>query len=472
MGLKLEAALETVEANKSAAVDRIFEFLKIKSISADPAFAGDCVEAAKWCVNQLQEIGFEASLYPTDGKPMVVAQDPGTTTSDRLHVLIYGHYDVQPADPLELWTSDPFIPQIVNDPQNGDVIVARGAQDNKGQMLTMFEALRAWRQVNSELPVAVTVMLEGEEECGSPSLPAFLAAEKNQLTADLALICDTIQWNKSTPAITTMLRGLAGIEVIVTGPNCDLHSGMYGGSAVNPIRALAGAMASLHDEDGRVTVSEFYDGIVPLAAAQREQWAALDFSADDFLGDVGLKTAAGERGYSVLEQVWARPTLEFNGISGGYQGVGAKTIIPSEASVKITCRLVPGQAPEPILDNIEAHFRNKLPSDCKVRFQGRGASPAIAVDLNMPAIKAAAQALEDEWGKAAVLLGAGGSIPIVGAFKDKLGMDTLLVGFGVDDDRIHSPNEKYNLTSFQHGARSWVRIFAALAEMAAANAKH
>jgi acetylornithine deacetylase/succinyl-diaminopimelate desuccinylase-like protein len=456
----LDQVLSKIDANRDAAVERLFALLRIPSISTDPAYKDHCRQAGQWCVDELKRLGFEASLRATPGHPMVVAhrRKPGAP-----RVLFYGHYDVQPVDPLNLWSAPPFEPRLAKSPTGRDWIIGRGACDDKGQLMTFVEAARGWIEATGEIPLDLTVFLEGEEESGSPSLDGFLAAAKDELRADLALVCDTGMWDHDTPAITATLRGMYKEEIVVTCADRDLHSGGYGGAAQNPIRALAKVLAKLHDDTGRVVLDGFYDGVDELPPDIKAQWDALPFDGAEFLGEVGLKTPAGEKGRSVLEMIWSRPTLEFNGICGGYTGDGFKTVLPAKAIAKISCRLVGRQDPDKIRDTFRAFVRANLPADCVVAFDSSGSSPAIRLPFDSPALAKARAALKAEWGREAFVVGAGGSIPVVGAFKNTLGMDSLLVGFGLDDDRIHSPNEKYELTSFRKGARSWARIIAALA---------
>jgi acetylornithine deacetylase/succinyl-diaminopimelate desuccinylase-like protein len=457
----LDDVLSTIDANQGAALERLFALIEIPSISAIPAHFPDCDRAADWLVRELAELGFEASRVDTPGRPMVMGSSKAKTR-DAPNLLFYGHYDVQPADPLDLWKTPPFAPKLEAG-ADGERIVGRGAADDKGQLMTFIEACRAFKE-NGGLPCNVNVLFEGEEETGSPSLPAFLTQYSKALKADLLLVCDTSMWDAKTPAITTMLRGLVGEEVVIQGPNRDLHSGLYGGAAINPIRVLARVLAELHDSNGAVTLPGFYDGVEELPEEVAAQWRDLDFDEAHFLGEVGLSVPAGEKGRSALEMIWSRPTCDVNGIIGGYTGAGTKTVLPAIASAKISFRLVGKQNPERIAQSFRAFVRARLPADVKAEFLSHGASPAIVLPTRSEALRRARRALEAEWGKPPVLVGSGGSIPIVGAFKRELGMDSLMVGFGLDDDAIHSPNEKYERTSFHKGARSWARILAALGQ--------
>ncbi|NND49664.1 MAG: dipeptidase [Rhizobiales bacterium] len=457
---ELDQVLQRIDDDLDQSLSRLFEFLRIPSVSTDPAFDEGCTRAAEWAAANLRDIGFEAKVHQTPGKPMVVGHG-GAQNGGVPRVLFYGHYDVQPPDPLDLWVSQPFEPAIVGEGTERR-IVARGASDDKGQLMTFLEALRAWVEVSGAIPLPVTILFEGEEECGSPSLPGFLAKRGDELKADIALVCDTGMWDAATPAISTRLRGLLTEEIVVTGPDRDLHSGMFGGPAWNPIRVLAKLIASIHDDTGRVAVPGFYDGVAELDAATNSGWAALDFDAAGFLSDIGQTTSGGEVDHSVLEQLWSRPTVEVNGIIGGYTGTGTKTVIPSIASAKITCRLVGSQDPDHVRTALHAHLRAALPAGVKLEFLGGEGSPAIEMASDAPAFRVAATALEEEWQTPAALIGCGGSIPIVDSFKRHLGMETILAGFALDDDRIHSPNEKYNVECFRKGTRSWARVIAGL----------
>ena len=464
---KLAAVLDHIDADFAGSLERLFTLLRIKSISADPAFAGDCEAAAAHLANDLAALGFAAEVRPTGGHPAVVARSVksnGSTDAGRPHVLFYGHYDVQPVDPLDLWNRPPFEPAVVDRADGRKIIVARGAEDDKGQLMTFLEACRAWISVAGSLPLDVTFLIEGEEEVGSKHFAAFVEKNKADLAADLALVCDTSMWDPDTPAITTALRGLVYEEVRITAANRDLHSGLFGGAAQNPIRVLTRILGGLHDDDGRVTLPGFYDGVKNLPPAILAQWKALDFTPESFLKPIGLSLPAGEKDRLMIEQVFSRPTCDINGIVGGYTGEGSKTVIPSQASAKVSFRLVEGQDPGKIRAAFRAYVIERLPGDCRAEFIDHSGAPAVSLDWGMKPLAAAQRALTEEWGREAQLIGSGGSIPVVADFKRVLGLDTVLVGFGLDDDNIHSPNEKYDLKSFQKGIRSWARILAALAE--------
>ena len=390
-------------------------------------------------MDNLRSIGFEASVRDTAGQPMVVGHHPGPDRAGGPHVLYYGHYDVQPVEPLELWLSPPFEPTMVTT-ERGPRLVARGAVDDKGQLTTWLEALRAWHEVHGAPPVKVSVFLEGEEESGSPSLVPFLEANREELRADVCVVSDTGMWDIDTPAIATMLRGLVYVELTLSGPSRDLHSGMYGGAVPNPLNVLTRVLGQLHDGEGRVRIPGFYDQVRELEEAQA--WAALPFDEAEFLAGAGIRTPQGEAGRSTLERVWSRPTCDINGIWGGYTGPGSKTVIPAQASAKLSCRLVPDQDPQAVLAGLRAFLDARTPPECHWEIEPHGLSPAIRLPADSPYLQAARRALEAVFERPPLMTGMGGSIPAVEAIKRLLGMDSLLVGFGLKDDLVHSPERE------------------------------
>ncbi|MBT5821368.1 MAG: M20/M25/M40 family metallo-hydrolase [Rhodobacteraceae bacterium] len=455
--MSLDAVLAKIDENLPDATERLLNLLRIPSISTDPAFKRDCDDAADWLVADLRNLGADASKRVTTGHPMVV----GHVDGDGPHLLFYGHYDVQPVDPLDLWDTPPFEPAI-EDTDKGQVIRGRGSSDDKGQLMTFIEACRAWKEVHGSLPCKITFFFEGEEESGSPSLVPFMVENAKELTTDIALICDTGLFECTIPSIITMLRGLVAEEIIIKGPDRDLHSGMYGGVAMNPIRVLSKIITGLHDTTGRITLPGFYDAVPELEDEIRAQWQGLGFDHAKLLGDVGLSVPAGEQDRTPLEMIWSRPTCDVNGIWGGYAGDGFKTVLPAEAGAKISFRLVGQQDPDAIHAAFETYVRSCLPEDYTVEFPLGKGSKASQMSIDDPAFEKARKALSDEWPNPAAYVGCGGSIPIAGHFKDILGVDAMLIGFGKDDDQIHSPNEKYDMESFHKGTRSWARILEAL----------
>lgn len=460
MTLPTKPVLDELEKGFDQAVDRLKDLLSIPSISTDPAYQAETERAASWFVNDLQSIGFEAGLKTTPGQPAVVAHHPGPG-GDCPTLLYYGHYDVQPAEPLELWTSPPFEPTIVQ-AEHGLRIVARGAVDDKGQTMTFIEAFRAWQAVHGTLPVAVTVFLEGEEESGSPSLEGFLKAHRDELRADACIVSDTGMWDIETPAICVMLRGMLYVELTLHGPSQDLHSGLYGGAVSNPLNVLTKILGDLHDDQDRIQIPGFYDDLEDLSKIE-EGWRELDFDEAAFLGEAGFTKSTGEAGRSTLERTWSRPTCDLNGVYGGYTGEGTKTVIPAKASAKLSCRLVPGQDPAKLKVGLEAFIDARLPEDCRVEIKDLGASPALRIPIDTPYLKAAEDSLNQTFQKEPVLVGIGGSIPAVGAIKEHLGINSILMGFGLADDRVHAPNEKFELRCFKSGMRAHATLLGEIA---------
>lgn len=452
--------LAHIDATRSEAHGRLADFLRIPSISAQPAHAEDCRRAAAWAADHLTGSGFSARVCETGGHPVVIADHPGK--GDGPHLLYYGHYDVQPAEPLNLWTSPPFEPVIVPG-KHGPKIVARGAVDDKGQVSMWLEAFRAWHDIAGGPPCRITVLIEGEEEVGTENLLAFLRNNRDALRADVAVISDTGMWDIDTPALSTRLRGIVYTEVRLHAANRDLHSGIYGGSALNPINALTRILGDLHDENGRVQLPGFYDEIEELSPELAAQWQALGFDEAAFLAEVGLTTPAGERGLSGLHRLWGRPTADINGIWGGYQGTGPKTVIAAEAGAKVSFRLVPYQQPEKIFAAFSRFVESRAPADAKITVEKLSGGPAIEVPADNAVMHAAVHALQDEYGKPPVSIGCGGSIPVVEAMHSILGLDCVLMGFGLDDDQVHSPNEKFEIRCLDHGTRAHARLLAALA---------
>lgn len=440
--------LDYIDKNKHRYEDELKEFLRIPSISTEPEHTADVRHCAEFVRTELEGIGLEnVGIYETRGHPVIYGErlDGGAGAPT---VLYYGHYDVQPVDPIELWTNPPFEPTI-----KGENIYARGSVDDKGQVWMQFKAIEAHLRTSNKLPVNVKVMIEGEEEIGSPNLEQFLHDHKELLACDTVLISDTPMFGYDQPSLCYGLRGLCYMEVEVTGPNRDLHSGFFGGAVENPINALAAMISKLKDEKGRVLIDGFYDNVVAITDKERAEFIKLPFDRREFMADLETDATPGEEGYSELERMWTRPTLDCNGIWGGFQGEGAKTVLPSKAYAKISMRLVPNQTPEEIAKKFEAHLNKIKPAGVKIKVSElHGGMPAMT-QIDSRGMKAARKAMHQVFGKEPFLTREGGSIPIVNSFTSILGAPSVLMGFGLPDQDAHSPNEKMNLKNFHRGIK-------------------
>lgn len=446
-----------LQQNRERLLDELLQLLRIPSVSADSKFKGDVRKAAEFVRESLEKAGADvAEIHETAGHPIVYGEklvDPARPT-----VLVYGHYDVQPADPYELWHSPPFEPVIKD-----EKIWARGSADDKGQFYMHIKAFEAMMATNA-LPCNVKFMIEGEEEVGSPNLGPFVAQNREKLKADVILISDTAMIANDVPSIDTGLRGLSYLEVQVVGANRDLHSGVYGGAVANPINVLARMIASLHDDNGRITIPGFYDDVLELSADERTRINEAPFDLEEYKKDLGIDDVRGEAGYTTLERTGTRPTLDCNGIWGGYIGEGAKTVLPSKASAKISMRLVPNQSSEKITELFTKHFLSLAPKSVKVTVTPHHGGEPYLTPLDSPAYRAAEKALEESFGKKPVPTRGGGSIPIVALFEKELGLKTVLMGFGLDSDALHSPNEHYGLFNFYKGIETIPLFFKHFAE--------
>jgi acetylornithine deacetylase/succinyl-diaminopimelate desuccinylase-like protein len=443
----MQTVLDYLTQNQPRFVAELCEYVRFPSVSAQPQHRGDLRACADWLVNHCQAIGLETRLCPTPGHPIVVAKTPAKRNSDgRPHFVIYGHYDVQPPEPFELWKSPPFEPRI-----EGRSLFARGASDNKGQNLAHLKTIEAYLKTGTELPCDITFVIEGEEEVGSKSLVSFLKENRAELSCDAIVISDTGMPTPKHPALTYALRGIAALEIILHGPSRDLHSGIFGGTVDNPAMTLCQLLGQLRDKNGRVAVRGFYNDVKPLSAYERKQFKRLPFKEQDYRKFLGVPKLFGERGFTPLEQRSARPTIEINGLTSGYQGDGNKTIIPSWARAKITMRLVPNQEPERMIKLLWRHLEKSCPPSVRLELQsGHGAVPYL-VSPTSPQAQAALRALEKAFGYEPVLMREGGSIPIVNDFKRILRADSLMLGLALPDDNAHSPNEKFDLDCFAKG---------------------
>ena len=434
------------------------EFLRIPSVSADPGHGEDMHRAADWVADQFRRLGFTAEVIPTAGHPLVYAESPAVLGAPT--ALVYGHYDVQPPEPLEKWITPPFEPTC----RDGN-LYARGATDDKGQMLTHLKSAEAWITVEGRLPVTLKFIIEGEEEVGSAGLERYLAEHADRLACDCVVISDGGQFAPGVPAITYGLRGIAYYELRVTGPNRDLHSGSFGGSVTNPANALAQVLAGLMDRQGRVTIPGFYDDVVPMTDQERGEMAALPFDEKQYFEQIGVVGATGEEGYTTLERRWVRPTFDVSGLWGGYQGEGAKTVLPALAGAKFSFRLVPNQDPAKITAGLKWRLAELTPPGVELELIEHHGAPGVLMPLDSPYIEAAARAIEHAFGRRPVFTREGGSIPIVTAFHQQLNVDALLLGWGQDDDNTHSPNEKFALADFHRGIKASARLWEELSRV-------